>query len=72
MNSFRQNPHGCPIIRWLDKGEEDLKKLNVEHCKDLVNYRDRWRNIIADEPLREQAPAPKEEKKRRLIRNICN
>jgi hypothetical protein len=41
-----KRPRDRPRKRWLDLIEEDLKTIGVKEWKEIIQYREKWRNIV--------------------------
>jgi len=41
-----KRPQGKPRKRWLDVVEEDLKATRVHELEEIVQDRERWRDIV--------------------------
>jgi hypothetical protein len=49
-----KRPRGWPRKRWLDKVEEDLKKIGVREWRTTVHNREEWKQIVmAEKTLQE-------------------
>jgi len=41
-----KRPRGRPRKRWLDIIEEDLKTVGVKEWKEIIQDREKWRDIV--------------------------
>ena len=68
-HSFTNRPVGRPKSRWEGDIKNDLKKLKVVKCSDLVQDRHKWTEIV-EKPRLFQSCSADEEEGRKYIVNI--
>jgi hypothetical protein len=45
---YMSKPEGRPKMRWLDDGEEDLRKMNISGWREKARRREEWKSVLRE------------------------